>query len=118
MAAGNRSYYGIETDVHVTADGHFVVIHGDRTGKVSDVDLCVEESSWEELSKVRLYSRGRTVFPTQLDLDSYYKVLTEERVAELHACGIEVNVWTCDDPAVAEELIRWGVDYITSNILE
>ena len=54
----------------------------------------------------------------RLDLDIYYKALTKERVAELHAQGIEVNVWTCDDPAVAEELIRWGVDYITSNILE
>ena len=27
VAAGNRSYYGIETDVHRTADGKFVVIH-------------------------------------------------------------------------------------------
>ena len=210
VAAGNRSYYGIETDVHVTADGHFVVIHDDRTGKVSDVDICVEESTWEDLSKVRLYSRGRKVSPTRrdlvipdladyiricqaygkipvlelknriqteeirrmvelireigyleetlfisfdwdnmvdlrqmlpnqklqfltshwdeglpdrlrenrLDLDIYYKALTEERVAQLHDLGIEVNVWTCDDPAAAEELIRWGVDYITSNILE
>ena len=30
----------------------------------------------------------------------------------------QVNVWTCDDPAEAETLIQWGVDYITSNILE
>ena len=27
VAAGNRSYWGIETDIHVTADGKFVVIH-------------------------------------------------------------------------------------------
>ena len=210
VAAGNRSYYGIETDVHVTADGHFVVIHDDKTGRVSDVNIPVEGSTWEELSKVQLYSRGRTVSPTRrdlvipdladyiricqyygkipvlelknriqtedirrmvelireigyleetlfisfdwdnmvdlremlpqqklqfltsqwdeglparlkencLDLDIYYKALTEERVAQLHAQGVEVNVWTCDDPAEAEELIRWGVDYITSNILE
>lgn len=210
VAAGNRSYYGIETDVHVTADGLFVVIHDDSTGKVSDVDLSVEGSTWEELSKVQLHSRGRTVSPTRrdlvipdladyiricqfygkipvlelknriqtedirrmvalirelgyleetlfisfdwdnmldlrkmlpnqklqfltsrwdeglparlrdnrLDLDIYHKSLTEERVAQLHDLGIEVNVWTCDDPAVAGELIRWGVDYITSNILE
>ena len=68
VAAGNRSYYGIETDVHVTADGKFVVIHDDRTGKVSDVDLSVEGSTWEELSKVQLHSRGRTVSPTRRDL--------------------------------------------------
>jgi glycerophosphoryl diester phosphodiesterase len=29
-----------------------------------------------------------------------------------------VNVWTVDDPAVAEELSSWGVNYITTNILE
>ena len=210
VAAGNRSYYGIETDVHVTADGQFVVIHDDRTGKVSNVDLPVEGSTREELSEVRLYSCGRKVSPTRrdlvipdladyiricqhygkspvlelknrirtedirrmvelireigyleetlfisfdwdnmvdlrellpdqklqfligqwedtlpaklkkyrMDLDIYYKSLTAERVAELHAHEIEVNCWTCDDPAAAEELIRWGVDYITSNILE
>ena len=32
--------------------------------------------------------------------------------------GIKVNVWTVDDPARAEELISWGVQFITSNILE
>ena len=31
VAAGNRSYYGIETDVHVTKDGKFVIIHDDDT---------------------------------------------------------------------------------------
>ena len=29
IAAGNRSYYGIETDVHVTKDGKFIVFHDD-----------------------------------------------------------------------------------------
>ena len=210
VAAGNRSYYGIESDVHVTADGQFAVIHDNRTGKVSNVDLSVESSTWEELSKVQLYSRGRTVSPTRrdlvipnladyiricqfygkipvlelknriqtedirrmvalireigyleetlfisfnwdnmvdlrqllpdqklqflveewddtlpaklkeyrMDLDIYYKSMTAERVALLHEMGIEINVWTCDDPAEAEKLIGWGVDYITSNILE
>ena len=32
--------------------------------------------------------------------------------------GVKINVWTVDDPADAEELIGWGVDYVTSNILE
>ena len=27
VAAGNRSYYGIETDVHRTADGKFIIYH-------------------------------------------------------------------------------------------
>ena len=68
VAAGNRSYWGIETDVHVTKDGKFVVIHDDRTGRVSDVDIPVEESTWEELSRIRLYANVKEQTPTRQDL--------------------------------------------------
>ena len=47
IAAGNRSYYGVETDVHVTGDGKFVVIHDDHTGRVAGDNLCVEQSSYD-----------------------------------------------------------------------
>jgi glycerophosphoryl diester phosphodiesterase len=53
-----------------------------------------------------------------MDIDVYYKALTEELVRDLHAKGFEINCWTVDDPEVAERLVSWGVDYITSNILE
>lgn len=210
VAAGNRSYYGIETDVHVTADGQFVVIHDDTTARVSELSLSVEGSTREELAKVRLYSDVRNQGPTRqdlvipdladyiricqfygkipvlelknrietadiarmvelirqlgyldetlfisfnwdnmvdlramlpkqklqflvsywddalpqklkdhnLDLDIRYLELTEERVALLHDLGIEVNAWTIDTQDNAERLANWGVDYITSNILE
>ena len=36
VAAGNRSYYGIETDVHRTADGQYVIIHDDTTARVTN----------------------------------------------------------------------------------
>jgi len=29
VAAGNRSYFGVETDIHVTADQNLIVIHDD-----------------------------------------------------------------------------------------
>ena len=41
-----------------------------------------------------------------------------ECVQALHGAGIAVNCWTCDEKERAEELIAWGADYITSNILE
>ena len=44
--------------------------------------------------------------------------LTEENVKKLHENGIVINCWTCDDPAAAEKLAAWGVDMITSNILQ
>jgi len=33
-----------------------------------------------------------------------------------HAAGIEVNTWTCDDPARMAELIEWGIDGICTNV--
>ena len=38
--------------------------------------------------------------------------------AFFHEKGLVINCWTVDDPARAEDLAAWGVDYITSNILE
>ena len=54
IAAGNRSYFGIETDVHVTKDGKFVVIHDDTTERVC-LGLCnvdVEKSTYENLKNI------------------------------------------------------------------
>lgn len=54
IAAGNRSYFGIETDVHKTADGYFVTIHDDRTGRVAIDDLEVEKSTFDTLRRLVL----------------------------------------------------------------
>ena len=56
VAAGNRSYFGIETDVHVTADGKFVIIHDETTKRVSldTFDVNVENANSEEIEKVFL----------------------------------------------------------------
>lgn len=210
VAAGNRSHFGIETDVHVTADGRFIIIHDDSTRRVALDDLTVESSTYETLRSLRLCDtdgkRGRkdltlpslseyiqickkyekisvlelknhmqpkdidgiiaaiqaegwlehTIFisfdlpnmiyvreklPKQkaqyliegnpdwqtvldtlnrysLDLDIQYQLLTEERVRDVHAAGKEVNVWTVNRLEDAKRLSDWGVDYITSNIVE
>jgi glycerophosphoryl diester phosphodiesterase len=208
VAAANRSYFGIETDVHCLADGNVILIHDDHTTRVSGVELTVEEQSFETLRAIRLLDLDGTntredlrmpaleeyisickkyektcvlelknpmsreqvkmimdriaalgyldevifisfafenlvyvkeFYPAQrvqflfkafteeligemgrygIDIDVYYKALTEELVRDLHAKGFEINCWTVDDPEVAERLVSWGVDYITSNILE
>lgn len=208
VAAGNRTYFGVETDIHKTVDGKIVVIHDDTTGRVAIDNLVVEESTYDTLRGLLLKQKdgvkGRTdiripnleeyisicrhydkvcvlelknhfekedvwnicsmieemgymdhvifisfdyenmvslreKYPTQpaqfldykaepdlidrlkahnLDLDISHKVLTKELVDACHAEGIKVNVWTVDDPEIANRLIDWGVDYITTNILE
>lgn len=211
VAAGNRSYFGIETDVHVTADGKFVIIHDETTRRVSldEHDINVEESNYSEIEKIILPDLDHTtdrkdiripllkeyikickkyekicvleiknhfeenyiekmideikeleyienvifisfdfdncvnvrkripqnevqfltsneitddlieeLCKNNLDLDIYYKQLDAEKIKLLHAKGIKVNCWTCDDKVTAEKLVSYGVDYITSNILE
>ena len=54
VAAGNRDYYGIETDVRKTADGAFVVIHDETTERVADEKLAVATSTLEQLQAIRL----------------------------------------------------------------
>ena len=208
VAAGTRSYYGIETDVHKTADGKYILFHDDTTLRVAIDNMVVEETAYDTLRSLPLTDRegkrGRidlrmpnleeyinvckfyekdavlelknafteediyeiceiidslgylehTVFisfcldnliylrkkyPNQtaqfltkpfredlieiltthkLDLDIYYKSLTAENIALCHEHGITVNCWTVDKPEVAEQLIAWGIDMITTNILE
>ena len=57
VAAGNRSYYGIETDVHRTADGEFVIVHDNDLKRVAGEDLAVETSSLSQLQSVVLLDK-------------------------------------------------------------
>ena len=206
IAAGNRTHYGIETDIWRTLDRQYMCNHDGRTGRICDVDLVIEKSTFAELraltlrdvdgktdrAEVRLatpqeyrkicqkYDKHAvpelksnfileeiqeilTIFDGWLDnttfiafnianldlvkqlrpeqscqfltgkwsdelpqmlearhmgLDIAWRELTEERIKSCHDHGVEVNCWTVDDPEAAAQLIAWGVDQITSNILE
>ena len=208
VAAGNRNYYGIETDIYRTSDGHFVVNHDGRADRVGGVRVDMETTPWELLREVVLYDTDgtkdrydirlpslenyitickkyekicvlelksvftpeetaafieiiksydyldhvifisfhyedllnvRAILPDQpcqyltgdnsdelieklvadkMDIDIIHTALTEERIQAMHAAGLIVNCWTVDDPARGEELAAWGVDQITSNILQ
>lgn len=208
VAAGNRSYWGIETDVHRTLDGEMIIIHDDNTGRVCNEDVIVEESNYADLRELMLRDIDKTTYrhdlrlpslkeyirickkyekiavlelknafekadiekivaeireeeyleqvqfisfckenliylreivpdqPAQqlvrymneewfelikqhhLDLDVYYGELTEEWIKRLHEAGIKVNCWTVNKQEDAERLAAWGVDQITTNILE
>ena len=57
VAAGNRSHFGIETDVHVTADGEFVVIHDDTATRVAGEDIVIEETTLAVLKEIVLFDK-------------------------------------------------------------
>lgn len=76
VAAGNRSYYGVETDIHRTADGQFVVFHDDYTNRLTDVDWRIEDHTLDELRKLVLndldgQKRHDLVMPT---LQEYIRI--------------------------------------------
>lgn len=79
VAAGNRSYYGIETDIHVTADGKFVVIHDETLSRVSlgSYDIDVEKNTYDKIKDIVLpdidgsFSRSDIRVPL---LEDYIKI--------------------------------------------
>lgn len=77
VAAGNRSYYGIETDVHVTADGRFVIMHDDNTLRTTGVDMVIEESKYEDIKKLQLLGYDKETTRADLcvpDLVDYIRI--------------------------------------------
>ena len=55
IAAGNRPYYGIETDIHITVDGKFICCHDHNTGRVAGGDaMVIEETSFDTLRSLLL----------------------------------------------------------------
>jgi glycerophosphoryl diester phosphodiesterase len=69
--------------------------------------LCVEPPAG---SASRLAKAGHAA------IHPYYLFVTQEFVAECHAEGLAVNVWTCDDPDAMRNLRTWGVDGICTNV--
>lgn len=208
VAAGNRSYYGVETDIHRTADGKFILGHDDNLKRIAGEEIYLEKTSLKVLQSVVLYDKDGTkgredlrpctlenylsivkkyekhailelkseftdeeiakiidivksydylenvtfisfiyenltkvkrILPNQsaqylfwkvtdeeiarlvrdkIDVDVWCKELTREQIEACHKAGLTVNCWTVDEIADGERFAEWGIDYITSNILE
>ena len=198
-AAGQASYFGIESDVHVTKDGKFIIFHDDNTRRLAKINLKIENTDYNTLRLLPIkfhrmpnlkeyieccknYSKTavlelknpmqkenicgiiecignlsyleKTIFisfagqnlqyvrefikeqPVQylttgfnsktldlliknkFDLDIEYTALDGAIVDLCHDNGIRVNCWTVNELADAERLIDYGVDYLTTNIIE
>ncbi len=208
VAAGVKTYYGIETDVHVTGDGNYVVYHDDnlvrllgselvirqtdlatlRQFTLLDTDektkrsdlmiptlddyLCIckkyekvavlelkEEMTKEQVKGIANAVRDMDMIPNTVfisfhkqnllylreaypdataqflttaltdetiefmldnnfDADILHDKITKEFVDLMHRHGRVVNAWTADTLEDAQRLAAYGVDMITTNILE
>lgn len=99
VAAGNRSYYGIETDVHKTLDGQYIIIHDDTTGRVAIDDLAVEKSTLETLRRLTLINkvsekkdRADLMLPTLSEYISICKKYEKYAVLELKNAFSEKDI--------------------------
>jgi len=89
VTAGTRSYYGIETDVHVTKDGQYIIIHDDTTTRVTGIEYNVENTDFEVLRSLKVIDtdgvtiRSDLVLPTLNDYINICKKHDKVSVLEL-----------------------------------
>ena len=208
IISGTKEYYGIETDMHETKDGRFILRHNIDVPNNDGDMINIPETDFAELRKIRMIDRdGETVredyflpsleeyihicraydkqailelksvrdianlanvvaivrkmdwyerttfisfnrdyllfirekYPDtsawllsgvgddetldfiikhRLGANLQFKCVTKEKVDKLHAHGLPVGTYTVNKLDLAETLISWGVDYITTDIIE
>jgi len=111
VAAGNRSFWGIESDVHVTKDGKYVMIHDDDTYRVSGVKRDVEKSTLEELQSIPLYNEYEGMFRTDLRIPTLTDYIAICKRYKKKAVLEFKNRITYEHIAVIVELIK-RMDYL------
>lgn len=89
VAAGNRSYYGIETDVHLTKDGVFVISHDAHTNRVTPENKIIKDLTLAELQSINIYdfeskeTKPYITYPTLKDYLLICKKYEKHCVVEL-----------------------------------
>ena len=87
ILAGSKSYYGIETDVHVTKDKKFLVSHDDNILRLTGVDLVIEENNYSDIIKNKIYKFSSKIneleFPNLKDYIEICKKYNKEAILEI-----------------------------------
>jgi len=126
VAAGNRSYYGIETDIRYTLSGEFAVNHDGNLKRIAGEDLVIEESTYGELSSVLLFDKDGKKDRQDLricTLENYLKICKRY---EKHAVLELKNDFTEEQIArIAEIVNEYGylgnitfISFIYDNLLK
>ena len=75
IAAGNRTYAGVETDIWRTADSSYICNHDGRSGRICDVDLVMEQSSLYELRALTLRDKDGATDRREIMLCTPYEYM-------------------------------------------
>ena len=76
VVAGVKDYYGIETDVHVTQDGKYVVFHDDNLTRMFGLDKKLCECTFDELRSLQLKDVDDTTERKDLFIPSLQEYLS------------------------------------------
>lgn len=85
VAAGQHPYFGIETDVHKTRDGRFIIIHDDDTLRVSGESHIVEETDFDRLRALCLKDKATGIVRRDLVLPTLSEYIRILRHYQKHA---------------------------------
>lgn len=113
IMAGNKTYFGIETDVHVTMDGKFLICHDDNILRVTGVDLVIEDNNYDDIVKHKIYKFKTTDnlldFPNLKDYIAICKKYNKEAILE-----IKNEIKEEDTVRIIEEIRKVGwLDHTT-----
>lgn len=90
-------YTGLECDVRVTKDGHYVILHDNTTGSLCDVDIDAQQSTLAELKALDLrQTRGGVTYTGKIcTVEEYLDICVEKNafpIIELKwTTGINTN---------------------------
>ena len=91
IAAVNRPYFGVETDIHITADGKFICCHDSNTARVAGGDtLVIEETSFDTLRSLILTDIDGVTRRADLHLPTLAEYITVCRDYGKH-CVLELK---------------------------
>ncbi len=99
VAAGVKSYYGVETDVHLTADGKFLISHDDTLLRVGNVDIRIEDNRFDDLRKIRLQDKDGSFVRADLfppSLEEYIRICKKydkQSILEIKGLFPKRKVW-------------------------
>lgn len=117
LAAINRSEIAQEQVVVIAFDAEVIrALKKERPGvRAFWLSTFKEKASGFEPSIDELIATARDVRADGLGVKALPEVVTRDFVEEARGVGLEVHVWTVDDPNVARQLCAAGVRSITTN---
>ena len=100
----------IESSVIITSELHSVL----KKTKQLAPKIKIELGAFKEKRPIKEMIKEVKDIKAEI-ISPHYSIITKKLVDESHKNGLEVHVWTVDDPKMMKEMKKLGVDGITSN---